>query len=43
MFYFKEFSRESLIKEKIDLSIFLFQNDSDLLREIGFSERNINR
>ena len=28
---------------KIVILIFLIQNDSDLLREVGFSERDINR
>ena len=39
--YFKDLFESTTDYRKI--LIFLFQNDKDLLREVGFSERDINR
>ena len=41
--YFRDLFESIIDYRKIVLLIFLIQNDKDLLREIGFSERNINR
>ena len=41
--YFKDLFESITDYRKIVLIIFLFQNDKDLLREVGFSERDINR
>ena len=40
---FKDFFESLSDSKKIVLLIFLIQNNNDLLREIGFSERDINR
>ena len=41
--YFKDLFESIPDYRKIGLLIFLIQNDRNLLREIGFSERDINR
>ena len=41
--YFKELFESITDYRKIVLLIFLIHNDKDLLLEIGFSERDINR
>ena len=41
--YFKHLIESIRDYKKIVLSLFIFQNDEDLLREIGFNERDINR
>ena len=41
--YFKDMFESIPNDRKIILIIFLFQNDKKLLREIGFSERDISR
>ena len=41
--YFKELFKSVSDYRKVVLLIFLIQNDKNLLREIGFSENDINR
>ena len=41
--YFKDLFEPIPDYRKIVFLIFLFQNDKDLLREIGFNQRDINR
>ena len=41
--YFKNIIESIPDYRKIVLLLFFFQNDKDLLREVRFSERNINR
>ena len=41
--YFRELFESSTDYKKNVLLILLFQNDKDLLQEIGFSARDINR
>ena len=41
--YFKDFFESIPDYRKIVFLLFLIKNDKDLLREVGFSERDINR
>ena len=41
--YFKDLFESIPEYRKIVLLLFLIKNDKDLLREVGFSERDINR
>ena len=41
--YFTDLFESILDYRKIYLLLFLIKNDKDLLREVGFSERDINR
>ena len=43
VYYFKDLFESKADYRKIVLLIFLIQNDKNLLHEVGFSQRDINR